>query len=465
MALIRNGCLDARGKHGGYAEQFSYIVSGNPRVVGSTPANAWNNNNAGGFGYVVSHLYDASVANGNDDSPIDGGNFGTYRTVFLGFNHAIHEFKLNYPRWGTANGTHVEYQVPVTIQWMVVTGHDNPLWIVTYDLSAVPSGAVQADSRAPYGDMQFDGTTDTSGGDVIGTVAWGETNKFSTTSGDVTFDSAWNWNSTNTFAAYNYLDTKTTDAEMGIAAVQTINKEDAGGYQGGVGRGATSADTADTCMASGGYTMPCDWVWPFQSINYSFSDDTSDTPSKRLAWGLDWYLGQASFTSINNNNAVVGWPYVSYSTYIVVGQKSTTPTLVAAAQAQTVDNTSIVANSGVTVTASGVAGIGRSDTVNYSPAGFDPVYAVWRLKSTGGAANFHVQVSGTATQALTNPVFVISGVSDASAPTSVSVGGVALTANSNTGYYASYDPVNQQVWVTLMKSFAPTTNLGVVIGL
>jgi hypothetical protein len=472
VALIRNGCIDARGRHGGYAEQFTYGLSGGTtRVVAGTPNTSYNG--AGGFGYVVSHLQDASRASqaGEDDSPLDGGNLGAYRTVFFGFNHAIHEFTLNYPRWGYYNGQYIKYQVPVTIQWLVATGKDHPLWSVTYDLSAVPESAVQADSRAPYGDMQFDGATD-GFGDVIGKVAWGEKYQFQTTAAPVTLSVAWTWNTLNPYAPYSYLTTQTTDAEMGLAGTRTITHQDAGGYTGGAGRNLTSAAyhcTTDYQYGLASFLMPCVTSWPYQTVGYSFYDNsgngssTVQTDSKRVAWGTDWYLGVASQSDVNGNTAS-GWPYLSYSTYIAMGPKSTTPTILAAEQAQTGEATTLAAVAGCTVKTQGIAGVGRTDTITYSPAGYDPVYATWRLQATSSSSlQFSLAVANTPAADLINPIVVIDGVTDASAPTLVKVGATTLT--SGTEYYSSYDPVHQQLWLTLVHTFTRNTSSTMTVSL
>ena len=45
----------------------------------------------------------------------------------------------------------------VIVQWFFATGRDHPIYAITFDLSGLADGAVSADSRAPYGDVQWDG--------------------------------------------------------------------------------------------------------------------------------------------------------------------------------------------------------------------------------------------------------------------------------------------------------------------
>jgi hypothetical protein len=150
-----------------------------------------------------------------------------------------------------------------------------------------------------------------------------------------------------------------------------------------------------------------------------------------------------------------------------MGPKSVTPTVLAAAQAQTGEATTLAAVTGCTVKTTGIAGVGRTDTITYSPAGFDPVYATWDLTATSGGSGsslqFSVTVAGTPAYGLVNPILVISGVTDSAAPTLVKIGSTTLV--SGTGYYSSYDPVRQQLWLTLVKTFATGTASTVTVTL
>jgi hypothetical protein len=449
----RSAALEPGDSYGGSASEFTYNLSGGTnRVVDPMPQ-------AGGFGYVVSHLADPTLATGHgeDDSPLGSTLAAASTPIFVGRNHAIHQFTLDYPRWGTdpASGAATKYDMPVTIQWLFATGRDHPLWTVTYDLSAAPDGAVVADFRSPYGDMAFDGEPPATWGDVVGGVAWGDSYRFASTATPLDFASTWDWATPNTWAPYDALWTRHDDAEMGIAGTRVITKQDAGGYQGGTGRGFTSANAPP--LACGDYptaTMPCDWAWAFQSVNYSFGSQVTDTTGdKRLAWGADWgSLGVSSVTTINGNQ-VVGWPKVSYSVYVVLGEHSKDPTRTVAAQALAVDGTVLTASVG-TVATSGPAGAGRTDTVPYSPAGFNHVYGTWDVTASGNSASLAFVVpAGTS---LAQPMLVVHGY-DGSVPPTVLLDGSPIAAGD--GFFASGRSDVAELWLTLNRTIAGTATL------
>ena len=445
---------------GGNAVEMSYPVNGVKRTVPMSPeTNDAGDINAGGFGYVVSHLANSDIANrhGEDDSPLGSALANTYSIPFIGTHHAIHQYTVNYPRWGVSGGADVKYDMPVTVQWYFRTGSDAPVWSVTYDLSAAPANAVIADMRAPYGSMNFDGAALGNWGDTVGGVAWADSYKFTSlaTTG-LTLNSAWSWTDRNTGPAYNGIWTKTTDAEMGIVATQVIGKMDAGGYtnSGNVGRGSSSAAGTkckkDDALNNLAHTMPCASDWSFQSANWSFWDNngnptvTATTTAKRLAWGSDWgTLGASSVTTVNGN-VVSGTPKVSYSTYVALDTHAKTPTATIAAQVTGAVATVLTANTG-SVRTSGAAGVGRSDTIAYSPAGYSPIFGTWELDaSAAGAVDVTVDV-GTAY--LENPTFVIHGWTSTAAPTSVTLDGTTLVANQ--GYFASVRSGSSELWITI----------------
>ncbi len=317
---------DAKGPH---AIEFSYALPNGRRVVSASPEYG-SVLPAGGIGYVVSHLANGEIAkrHGEDDSPLGSALANTSRTLFQGAHHAIHEVKLNYPRWGVSAGADVRYDMPVTIYWLYRTGSDAPTYAITFDLSAAPANAVRADMRAPYGAMNFDGAALGVVGDTVGGVSWGDTHVFtSLATNGLTLDSAWAWTAANKGPAFNTMWTQGVDAEMGIVATHVLREMDAGGYTNGPsGRGSSSAlgsrCASDAGLSNTAHLMPCASSWSFQSVNWSFWDASgkpaiaTPTHGKRLAWGSDWgTLGQTSVTTANGNR-VPGYPRVSYSTFI-----------------------------------------------------------------------------------------------------------------------------------------------------
>ncbi len=330
-ALARNDT-----SKGGNAKQFTYVLAnGTTRTVNP------GSNGAGGFGYVVAHLSNPSFAwsYGADDSPLGSGNSATSTNLFSGEHHAIHEYTLNYVRYGLThdaianqsidpwtwiNGPNdpnrqyvTVYNMPVRIQWMFATGRDYPIWSVTFDLSAAPDHAIDSDFRAPYGDMKIEGGD---GSDLVGGVAWGDSYRFVTSGNVFTMDNDWDYSQLNTGAPYDSLWTATADAEMGLAGTHLTARQNAGGYNNWMAplwRGKTSLTMGQLCLNDEGagpaynHKLPCTSDWAYQLIQYSVASASETTSNKRLAWGADWgSLGNSSFTS-SNGYEVSGYPKVS----------------------------------------------------------------------------------------------------------------------------------------------------------
>ena len=491
VALARN---DTR--KGGNAKQFTYT----PVVNGvANPALTVNpGSQAGGFGYVVAHLANPSFANayGKDDSPLGSGSNATYTKLFVGSNHAIHQYTLNYVRYGmtqAATTAYLDYlnggptpvflpwdglnscpgdpnckyvtvyNMPVTIHWMFATGRDYPVWSVTFDLSQAPDYAVDSDFRAPYGDMLVDGG---SGTDKVGGVGWGDEYEFFSSTTPFTMNSAWDYSRLNYRAPYDYLWTNTTKAEMGLAGTQILANQNAGGYNnyyGGSGtyksgetsnnlRGNTSASMGPCYDDRGdirpGFThlMPCMSDWAYQLMQYSLTSANPTTTDKRLAWGADWgSLGYGSLRTINEYTAK-GWPKVSYSVYVVLDNHANNATQTMAEQAEVISLTTVTATVG-SVVKSGPAGVGRSDPMTYSPAGYSPLYGTWEVNASDNEATLTFDVGSKAPSTLNTPVIVVHNYTKTAAPKTILYDGNILTANK--GYFASLRPDLSELWITL----------------
>ena len=468
---------------GGHAKQFSYVLAdGTTRTVNPGA------NSAGGFGYVVAHLSTPSFASayGKDDSPLGSSAAAAYSKPFTGSHHAIHEFTLNYVRYGltaAALANHAidpwtwlsgpadarrqyvtAYNMPVRIQWMFATGRNEPVWSVTFDLSAAPDHAVDSDFRAPYGDMNIDGGT---GSDLVGGVAWGDKYRFITVGKPFTMNNDWDYAQPNKGVPYDALWTAVVDAEMGLAGTQTVARQNAGGYndyQAPVWRGKTSATMGRLCVndqgAGPGYThkLPCSSDWAYQLIQYSVASAGQATANKRLAWGADWgSLGNSSFSS-SNGYPVSGWPRVSYSVKLVLDPHSANPTQSAAQQAETIGLTRLSASIG-SVRSAGPAGIGRSDSQTYAPAGYSPIFSTWEVDAANNALNLNFAVPATAPAPLDTPVIVVHNHSKALSLVQVSLDGVRLIADKD--YFLSARPAQSELWMTLARKLQGTHNLQV----
>ena len=474
-ALARNDT-----SKGGNAKQFTYVLANKTTRIVNPGASA------GGFGYIVAHLSNPSFAKayGASDSPLGSGNSATTNKLFVGSNHAIHEYTLNYVRYGltqaainsgfapwtpinSTNKSNVTaYNMPVRIQWLFATGRNYPIWSVTFDLSAAPNRAVDSDFRAPYGDMKIEGGD---GSAVVGGVGWGDKYKFLSAGSPFTMNNDWDYSQLNPGAPYSYLWTATGDAEMGLAGTQLTAKQNAGGYnnyQAPIWRGKTSLNMGKLCLNDGGagvpynHKTPCTSHWAYQLIQYSLANATQTTSNKRLAWGADWgSLGNSSFTS-SNGYTVSGHPRVSYSVHIVLDPHTGNPTEAIALQAKTASLTTLTASVG-SVRTSGIAGVGRTDTVTYSPAGFSSIFGTWEVNA---AANNNLTLSfavpSTAPSTLDNPIIVVNNYTRTTAPTQVLFNGTVLVANSD--YFVSLRPNQSQLWITLNKKLAGTNSFSIV---
>ena len=448
------------GTHGGELREFRYETGAGTRIVRASSSGA------AGFGYVVSHpnSEDFCTAGHGDTSSLGHLWPGTWTRVFEGRHHAIFRFQTNYPRYCTTGAPAVEYDVPVTIDWLFATGRDNPLWALTWDLSAVPVNALEDDSRAPYGELLFDGSASEVDHSVIAGVGWGDRYKFVSTSNPVTYDSAWTWNVPNTIP-YVKLWTTDVDATMGTVQTQTIIEQDAGGYFGTDRWNTTSAD-GDACDAGNdgpsAHSMPCSFNWPYQSINYSMGEviggsNSDQTNNTRLAWGTNFgFLGQAAYYVQGSqfwggplpDQTAPGWPKKSYSAYVVLGTHSADPVDAAVSEMETMQTLVLSAAAGSVVT-SGPAGVNRSDTVNYAPAGYDQVYGTLVFAASGNALDATIGVGAGRT--LHRPIVVLRNFSGSSYPP-VRLDNTALTMD--TDYFPSLRASAGELWITLNTDLA-----------
>lgn len=450
-----NGAAGPNGTRGGELREFRYEVAGATRVVTAT------DDPFGGFGYVVAHPADEGRCTGGGD-PSSLGHFtpGTFERVFEGRHHAIFRFKQAYPRYCTTAAPAAQYNTPVTIDWVFSSGRDDPLWSITWDLSAVPVNRLNDDSRAPYGQMRIDGAANDSARAQIAGVAWGDYYRFTSTNSPVTFNSAWTWNQPNTIP-FVKLWTAGFDATMGLVQTRTIAQQDAGGYWGQDLWNRTSAQTSG-CPAN--HLMPCNYNWPFQSINYELFGGA--TRNARLAWGTNFgFLGQQQYrvrgnseyggagngTALPGDPKVSGWPKKSYSTYVVFGTHSSDPVGARVAAIETIQSLALSATIGSVVT-QGAAGVADATPTAFQPAGYNPVYGALAFNASSNRLDANIAVgAGT----LKQPMLIVSGYA-AGNPSALRLNGVALIADRD--YFASRRADSGELWITLNRNLAGAAN-------
>lgn len=467
--LAHNDQPAFNGSRGGALREFRYQVGGATRIARTSQS---GNGGYKGFGYVVSHRRDwvTQLPPGvTDDSPLGAGFPGTFERVFEGRHHAIFRFRQNYPRYARIGAAtpQTAYQVPVTIEWTFATGRSDPLWSITWDLAAATgpgnlalvANELDDDSRAPYGELLFDGSTQP--GDnhaTIAGVAWGDRYRFTTTTAPVTLDSSWTWNTPNTFP-FVKLWTTAVDATMGLVATRTLDQQDAGGgriypeyFDAREFWGKTSAQGD----AGPGYAMPRNNEWPYQAISFSLAGNAS-TNNTRLTWGTQYgFLGQSPYSANNivgMNNTATGWPRKSYSVHVVLGTHTSGPVEALLAQNAALQATTLTTTTG-SVAQNGPAGVADASIVAYQPAGYDHVRGALAFAAAGNALDANVAVAGANT--LRHPLIIVRNWTAAGLPGSVRLGDTVLAADDD--YFASRRAGANELWITLDRDLAGANN-------
>lgn len=296
--------------HGGYAVQMTYLLpSGRLITVNNDPGD--------GFGYFVSHERYRDFTDGDydtiahkifarDDSPLGreiqvvGKRLGVQSST-----KAAHRFTLSYPRYGTidpipkdANGNDVSptpvdpgslklYHLPVATTWFFEDGADYPRIEVKVGFGDVPGpDRVNFDMRGPYGVMLFDDRRDR----VVDRVIWGDRRHFTTLAKPATRGSAWTWSLKNDGGRYHAL--IAGGFEMGLFETKPFTKSGtADSYSDERGSRSSIYNGGKGCLYEP-QLLPCDWEWPYQSLQYSLpSNKTDPTTYKKIAWGSSAYYG------------------------------------------------------------------------------------------------------------------------------------------------------------------------------
>jgi hypothetical protein len=410
-ALVRNDAADPSGNFGGYLRRYVYETQGQTRTcVGASSSHP-------GWGYTVNHF-------GGSSSTSSRRAAGTYRTVLAGRHHAVHEYT-----WVQSIDSR---NVDVTVHWSFATGRDHPTWAVTFDCTGVAANAINADTRAPYGDLRWDFGSDA---DVDG-VGWGDRYKFRSLTSPISTSSGWDYTEPN-LVPFAMEWAAGVDAEMGAVQTQTYRQHDAGGYW--------SYGAWGTAKTSG--PMPLDYNWTYQLNQYELPF-ANGQKSKRLAWGANFgAVGQSVYNAYGDDRTLSGYPYQSYGVFMVLGRHSAGAVAAQVTQVETVQQTHLAASVG-TVWTSGPAGVGRSDSTALEPAGWDHRYGTWNvIAADNRAAVTFVVDAGD----LLNPVLVVSDLAPAASPT-VKVDGVAQVPDADV--FLSVDATARQVWVTLRRSLS-----------
>lgn len=417
--VVRNDGTDPAGWNGGYIRRYTYEVDGAERTCDGS------HNEVPGWGMVTCHLRNGATW-GNWTQEIQG----TGRVVFEGRHHALHEL-----RWPLPLDGHV---VQVTVHYLFATGRDHPLYAITHDASGVPADVLDADVRSPYGDLLFDGNANAE----IAGLGWGDRHRFVTLNSPVTMNSGWDYREPNV-VPYTRMWTAAPDAEMGVVQTQTWVQKPAGGYWLYPSLGQRDEDGP----------MPQDWNWTYQLNQYELP---TTTRSHRLAWGSNFgAVGKREYPRYGDDGNLSGYPYQSYSVFMVLGKHSQDPVMKQAAEVESWQGVRLTATEGQ-VRTQGPGGVGRSDAVTYDVPGYNPVYATWEAQAASNRAQLRFELGD---RTLSQPVVVLRGYTASGPPTRVTLEGQSLAADVD--YFASVDTAGDALWLTVGRSLTGTATLRV----
>ncbi|MEZ4273406.1 MAG: hypothetical protein R3C68_18810, partial [Myxococcota bacterium] len=408
-AMVHSDITDPTGHQGGYLRRYTYTTNGQTRVCDGA------SNTHPGWGYAVNHF-----GNGGVNATLSYSYPGSQSVVFLGSHHAIYRYVMTY-------AVDYSHNVRVTIDWFFATGRDHPVWSITYDLAATGIGAnvVNADTRSPYGDLQWDGGA----GALVDGVAWGDRYRFTTTKSPLSLLSTWDYSAQNRVPFAMAWSAGSVDAEMGAVQTQTWQQKDGGGYWAYQYWGQTSMTSPPPGPTNRAYMMLNTWNWTYQINQYELFEwaPETTTTSKRLAWGANYgAVGQQSYPVYGDDGNLSGYPYQSYSVFMVLGRHSQEAVMNQVRDIEAVHDASLSANVG-SVRVQGPAGINRPDLTTYSPAGYNPVYGTWDVEA---AANRIDVTFDAEAGALHHPILVVHNFT-AAAPQPWKVAGSTWTANKD----------------------------------
>lgn len=419
MHLIDNTHVDPTGHWGGYVRTLRYPADNFVRICrGSNP-------DYPGFGMVVNHVPGDSFNSVRQQGL-------SSRVLFAGQNHTLYEYQWRYPIGGVP--------VHITVQWLFVTGRPSPIYAITYDVSGAAADALEADTRAPYGDLDWDGGAQA----TIDGVEWGDDKQFVTLgAGPVSLNSGFDYTQDN-IVPYTLAFSRVANAEMGLVQTQTQAQHSAGGYSGTAMWGHRVEEGP----------MPEQSNWPFQLHQWQLPNDPA---AKRHAWGSNYgAVGHQWSATIGDTGFQRGWPYQSYSVYVVNDTHKQAAVRRERKQVEFLQKATLCALEGTSVRTRGAAGIARSDEVTYDVAGLNPLFNTWELDVDPCATMLRFSLSPALGAPLSQPTFVLHGI-DHLDDDAVRIDGHVLRAQM--GYFKSEDKVGHQVWLTFNQSLESTTEI------
>jgi len=446
VALVRNDVVDPAGFYGGYARRFTYVKSDGTTLTATGGHTAQDP----GWGYTLHHQDPGA----DRDTLSSRRAPGTYRQVFVGKHHAIHEYSWNVLRTQgdvPAGFPPVDKPIKVTIRWVFVNGKDGPVWTHTIDTSGLAVNTFNADDRSPAGELSFDGSNT----GVVSGAGWGDHYRFKTTSAPLSMSSTWDYTQQNR-VPYVHLWSDGTNTELGNVQQWDWQHKDAGYGWFYPNWGHTSANKVVSDGAPATQAMPADWNWTYQLNQYEIPFDGA---SKRLNWGTNvGAVGQASYPAYSYDRNESGHPFTARSTRLLLGPKGTTVAEVD--QVTRAMGVTLTATEGTVVT-SGPKGIGAAATAlqTFSPPGWNHVYGVLEMVAQSNDGGIAVDI-GTNGQDLVNPVFRFKGWTQP-LPATLSLGGVTLNKDADFLPSLVTNEGGPELWITILRTLRGPVNLQV----
>ncbi|SMF11236.1 hypothetical protein [Pseudobacteriovorax antillogorgiicola] len=419
--LVHNDRKDPRGLFGGYLREYQYEFQGKTRVLNTT------HYHYPGFGMTINHYQNPDGTGGSSASSSLYFR-GQWQKYLQGPHHYIHQFK-----WLIRIG---RVMVPTTVHWLFRTGVSHPIYSISYDMRQIKDGDLIADTRSPYGNINWDGD----GKSIVDGVEWGDRYRFKTTSTPLTMASSWDYTEKNK-VPFVRVYSRQSNAMQASIQTQFWSEQDAGGYWFGRNWGRTSKNREcevlhkirRTCRKDADpHTMPEVWNWAYQTINYQFQ---TDPHSKRFAWGSNYgALGLSKYTDMGGGERS-GWPEQSYAVFVVFSSFSSGGFESLKSFIESKDQVEIKV-AGAELVEEGFDGVGRATRVSYRPAGYDHRYGSWRLKAKSEAMK--LDVSGLTTDRGITLVIEDWPTAD-----------YQLKLSPETPAYSSYQHQSKELWITV----------------
>jgi hypothetical protein len=438
--LVNNSSQDPSSFYGGYIRQYSYM-DGNT-VINVLPRESVTDHP--GFGYTVHHIHGGLDA----DTMSSRRAPGLFKVVFAGRHHMMHEYSWTVLRsqGNLPTVPQIDRAVNITIRYLFSTGKNNPVWAHTIDPSPLGPNVLYADDRSPYGELNFDGIEG-----PISSVEWGDHYKFKTTSSPVSLqNSSWDYTQSNRIP-YSML--TTTSHEMSVVQTESFTSKDAGYGWAYTNWGHTSFNKIIDSGNPATQSMPYDWNWTYQSVQYNIPTDLN---SKRLAWGTNLgAIGQVSYNNYSYAGTSSGYPYHSNSAYIVIGNKGESYSQLS--QVESNIDAIVTALIGSTYS-SGPSGIGGAvnKSINYGQSSYDPVYGTFVI----AASNNSVKININSSKNIINPVIRITNY-NSNTPNTIVLNGNILYSDIN--YFASTINLDgsNELWITLNKVITGSNTISI----